>query len=120
MKILISVGHVNHNDGEDVAHLLSPETPDVAVSSFSSFRNIPLSGNRGKRVVSHGPPQSLQEKQTTESNLAFTNMLTRSESEDSADDLFAKALSPRTPDLPLSPFSFSALETTAPVMMKKP
>lgn len=54
-----------------------------------------------------------------ESDLAFNNALTRSESADSTDDLFAKALSPRTPDLPRSPFSFAPFETAVPMVVKR-
>jgi hypothetical protein len=39
-------------------------------------------------------------------------------SADSGDDLFAKALSPRSPDIPRSPFSFSSEETIPQVMQR--
>ncbi|KAJ5294281.1 hypothetical protein N7508_009102 [Penicillium antarcticum] len=113
------------------AHLLSPQSPDVAVSSFSSFRNVahrhihsmptpdtntPTSSSQlnppaveSFKPVALFPPQSLQQAQQSSEPIGFAAMgttLTRVPSNDS-DELFAKALSPRSPDLPRSPFSFT-------------
>ncbi|KAJ5895059.1 hypothetical protein N7495_006750 [Penicillium taxi] len=116
--------------GSDPEHLLSPKSPDVAVSSFRSFRNItnqplhsmptpntPLhvSGLESLRAVAHFPPESVQEAQQNSGPDGFSSMntldsmssLVRTSSTESGDDLFAKALSPRSPDLPRSPFSFA-------------
>ncbi|KAJ5724736.1 hypothetical protein N7493_006464 [Penicillium malachiteum] len=119
------------------ASLLSPQSPDVAVSSFSSFKN---SVNRSlhsmltpvtnptptpntstnpagteplaPRAVAHFPPEALQEIQSSEpigfASLDTMGSLVRTTSDESSDDLFAKALSPRSPDLPRSPFSFAS------------
>ncbi|KAJ5633604.1 hypothetical protein N7528_001446 [Penicillium herquei] len=118
------------------ASLLSPQSPDVAVSSFSLFKN---SVNRSLhsmptpvtnptptpntstnpagaepltlRAVAHFPPEALQEIQSSEPNgfasLDTMGSFVQTTSDESNDDLFAKALSPRSPDLPRSPFSFA-------------
>jgi hypothetical protein len=123
------------DSGPNSAHLLSPQSPDVAVSSFSSFSNIasapansiltpvtnptptpnsrtnPAGSELPKTVALH-PPESLQEVQQSSSPGGFAAIgsmttIARTASTDSGDDLFAKALSPRSPDLPRSPFSFA-------------
>lgn len=60
------------------------------------------------RPVAFFPPSALQEAQQNSSLTGFAAMGTVSytPSDDSGDGLFAKALSPRSPDLPRSPFSF--------------
>lgn len=121
--------------GSTPTSLLSPQSPDVAVSSFSSFRNVntrPMhsmptpdtnptptpntltnpSGTESLKTVALFPPQSLQSAQqnTEPSGFATINSmssLARTSSAESGEDLFAKALSPRSPDLPKSPFSFT-------------
>ncbi len=117
------------------AHLLSPQSPDVAVSSFSSFGNItnvPMNsiptpvtnptptpssrtnpaGTELPKTVALHPPESVQEAQLSSSPGGFATIgsmttIARTVSAESGDDLFAKALSPRSPDLPRSPFSFA-------------
>jgi hypothetical protein len=96
------------------AHLLSPESPDVAVSSFNSFRNTPVSAYDPKRVVAYQPPASIQRAQRDGNDFGSMTSMTsiaRTTSTESNDDLFAKALSPRSPDIPRSPFSFSLKDT---------
>ncbi|KAJ5928736.1 hypothetical protein N7466_007692 [Penicillium verhagenii] len=130
------VGSGNDSSGPNTAHLLSPQSPDVAVSSFSSFGNVSnkeeafiptpvtnpsttpstqtdLTGVEGLKTVALFPPSSLKAAQQDVEHSGFASMhtmdsfppLVRTSSADS-DDLFAKALSPRSPDLPRSPFSF--------------
>ncbi|KKK13537.1 hypothetical protein P175DRAFT_0497309 [Aspergillus ochraceoroseus IBT 24754] len=110
--------------GEGLNHLLSPQSPDVAVSSFTSFHNIrpppppppPQPSNLREsqaadtvKTVAHYPPRSIQAQQTTGFNTGFASMgsTTHNSNSEAGEDLFAKALSPRSPDLPRSPFSFS-------------
>ena len=96
-------------------HLLSPMSPDVAVSSFTSFHHVQQPTPQSDapepvRTVAHYPPESIQAQQNRdENNNGFASMSTiaRTSSADSGEDLFAKALSPRSPDLPRSPFSFA-------------
>ncbi|KAJ5834685.1 hypothetical protein N7447_000711 [Penicillium robsamsonii] len=122
---------VNDNSTPNTAHLLSPQSPDVAVSSFSSFRNVAHkhihsmptpdtnptptpsshinpSGPESLKPVALFPPSALQEAQRNSDQGGFASMgaITRTPSNDSGEELFAKALSPRSPDLPRSPFSF--------------
>lgn len=104
---------VSSNRSHADAHPLSPESPDVAVSSFTSFRDASIPSNTttsGSRIVAHEPPASIRQAQKEEGDHTFVP-LSRTESNDSADGLFAKELSPRTPDLPRSPFSFHPRET---------
>lgn len=126
---------ITPDSGPNTAHLLSPQSPDVAVSSFSSFRNIanraphsmptpdtnptptPMSqlNPESLKPVALHPPESLQETQQSTgapgfapiSSMNSMSSLARTSSTDSGDELFAKALSPRSPDLPRSPFSFA-------------
>jgi hypothetical protein len=104
----------------DASHLLSPQSPDVAVSSFNSFHTMqPISNaashpspaaDTSLRTVAHYPPEAIQAQQnSSDQNIGFASMtaITRTTSADSGEDLFAKALSPRSPDLPRSPFSFA-------------
>jgi hypothetical protein len=124
--------------GSPAAHLLSPQSPDVAVSSFSSFRSIANraphsmltpdtnptptpssslkpSGPENFKPIALHPPESLQEVQQNSGPSGFAainsmnsmSSLARTSSAESGEDLFAKALSPRSPDLPRSPFSFA-------------
>ncbi|KAJ5514466.1 hypothetical protein N7463_004018 [Penicillium fimorum] len=122
---------VSDSATSNTAHLLSPQSPDVAVSSFSSFRNVAHkhihsmptpdtnptptpsshinpSGPESLKPVALFPPSTLQEAQQNSDQGGFASMgaITRTPSNDSGEELFAKALSPRSPDLPRSPFSF--------------
>lgn len=101
-------GLVANTDDESSTHLLSPDSPDIAVSSFSSFSNT---GTQPFRVVAQLPPASIREAQMNAGGFEFLTDLAQTKSTDSGDELFAKALSPRTPDLPRSPFSFSLQDT---------
>ena len=93
-------------------HPLSPEESDVAYSSFKSFRNGPLSptSGRSRKVVAQAPPKSVRQMQKR--NSLGLHAGSRQSEEDTADDLFAKALSPRSPDDPKSPFSFTSEEVS--------
>ncbi|KAJ5436125.1 hypothetical protein N7445_007010 [Penicillium cf. griseofulvum] len=122
---------VNNDSAPNTAHLLSPQSPDVAVSSFNSFRNVahrnvhsmptpdsnstptPNSHTNGSvletlKPVAFFPPSAVQEAQQSCGSTGFAAMGTvlRTQNNDSGEELFAKALSPRSPDLPRSPFSF--------------
>ncbi|PGH27018.1 hypothetical protein AJ80_01203 [Polytolypa hystricis UAMH7299] len=113
-------------------HPLSPDGPDLAISSFSSFHNTPISAPSQKQqpnnappprhAVAHAPPEHVQAQQQQQhfdgfSSLATTNPFSHPQTtnnnsnNNSEDDLFAIALSPRSPDIPRSPFSFSPEET---------
>ncbi|RAH85592.1 hypothetical protein BO86DRAFT_161356 [Aspergillus japonicus CBS 114.51] len=126
--------------GATARHLLSPQSPDVAVSSFTSFHTLHSNNNNNNNntttnnnqpaqppsdppirpIIVHYPPESLQTHQSPNHlqqnhhllhHTGFTSLgtmtHTSSTESGSGEELFAKALSPRTPDLPRSPFSFS-------------
>lgn len=66
------------------------------------------SGPESLKPVAVFPPSALQEAQNNSGPNGFAAMgtISRTPSNDSGEELFAKALSPRSPDLPRSPFSF--------------
>lgn len=101
--------HIHKANAE--AHLLSPESPDVAISSFNSFRNSPISAHETRRLVAHHPPASIQQAQRGGNEFGSMDSIARTTGMESGDELFAKALSPRSPDIPRSPFSFSFKDT---------
>ena len=86
----------------------------MAISSFTSFRNNPIStvsSSSRKRIVSQTPPEHVRSQQSM-SSLASMDFVSRKEGKESGgDELFAKALNPRSPDIPRSPFSFSGADT---------
>ena len=102
-------------------HPLSPESSDVAFSSFSSFRQPPSVGSNPatkKKITSQPPPDHVRRQQTTTS-ISSINFMSNVPEIDEGDELFAKALSPRTPDVGRSPFSFSSQETMPYLRAKK-
>ncbi|KIX07033.1 uncharacterized protein Z518_05010 [Rhinocladiella mackenziei CBS 650.93] len=90
---------------------LSPEASDMAYSSFSAFRNGPVAAPT-KKVVAQAPPEAIR-KQQEHSPSTSLDFVTKNSSETIEDDLFAVALSPRSPDGPKSPFSISSAEVGA-------
>jgi len=89
-------------------------TPDTNPTPTPNS-DLKPSGAENLRPVALHPPESLQEVQQNTGLGGFAGMnsmdsmgsLARTSSAESGDDLFAKALSPRSPDLPRSPFSFA-------------
>lgn len=103
-------------------HPLSPEASDIAHSSFSSFHQGPMPFT-AKRIVAQSPPDFLRQQQgeLPAPSLAFLasnppqdrQSAQPQQSDPSEDDLFAVALSPRSPDGPKSPFSISSADVGA-------
>ena len=93
-------------------HPLSPDYDDVAYSSFQSFRQSPLtaSSTGTSRMMAQFPPDHIKLQQN-KSPTASLDYVSPSKPKDAGDELFAKSLSPRSPDDPKSPFSFSSTET---------
>ena len=92
-------------------HPLSPEGSDVAYSSFSSFRNGPTSSRlkiSGKTMTAANPPEHIRQQQQENSSSPFGYMPRQTKNEAEDESLFAIALSPRTPDVSKSPFSFQS------------
>jgi hypothetical protein len=93
---------------------LSPETSDVAVSSFALFHGeLP----RPRRAVVRPPPSHIVAQQVgsqdNNGRVASLDAVTdgvftqRKSDDNNDDDLFAVTMSPRSPDMAKSPFSFS-------------
>ena len=93
-------------------HPLSPENTDVAQSSFTSFPRAPVSPSSAtaRRIVSQSPPDSIRRQQEIGA-ATFSSIPILAVNAD--DELFAVAMSPRTPGDPKSPFSFSNAEVGA-------
>ncbi|KAI9801947.1 MAG: hypothetical protein M1825_003002 [Sarcosagium campestre] len=110
------------------AHPLSPQSSDVAISSFAAFHGQDPTArssesqaassavaSRSRAFAAQAPPASvlLQQQQGDTSLDAVTDFAShttrrRSSTEDhQSDDLFAVAMSPRSPEMAKSPFSFS-------------
>jgi len=92
------------------SHPLSPEASDMAFSSFSAFSNGPTSATT-KKVVAQAPPEHIRKQQ--ESTSVSMDLTANKSVEPNEDDLFAVALSPRSPDDTKSPFSFSSADIGA-------
>ncbi|OCT46742.1 hypothetical protein CLCR_02011 [Cladophialophora carrionii] len=101
------------------AHPLSPEASDMAYSSFNAFRNGPMSAASAggpKKIVAQAPPEHIRKQQGIAQAAASLNSMTlpnNQPGEPGEEDLFAVALSPRSPDGPKSPFSLSSGEVSA-------
>ena len=93
-------------------HPLSPDHDDMAYSSFQSFRQSPLSTSSTgtSRMTPQFPPDVIKLQQSKPPT-APLEYVAPSRPKDTGDELFAKSLSPRSPDDPKSPFSFSPTET---------
>jgi hypothetical protein len=93
-------------------HPLSPDHDDVAYSWFQSFRQNPstASSTGTSRITAQFPPDHVKLQQNKLPTMSL-EYLSQSTSQDAGDELFAKSLSPRSPDDPKSPFSFSSTET---------
>lgn len=104
-------------------HPLSPDEPDVAISSFSSFRTTTTTTSApqstvARTFVSQPPPEQIIQAQQQQP-IGFASLSSYSApTTNDGEGLFAKALSPRSPDIPKSPFSFSAEETIPQAMQR--
>lgn len=95
-------------------HPLSPDASDVAYSSFNSFRNGPLSpkakSKTSARTMMAQNPHDEIVNQQQQSSMSFDYLPKRKGTEIEDESLFAIAMSPRTPAIAKSPFSFSTEE----------
>ncbi|KAF4547756.1 Hypothetical protein D9617_36g062940 [Elsinoe fawcettii] len=120
---------------DDTLNPLSPEQSDVAVSSFGSFAQLkgmpdpsvlgakapqpPASQAQGRKFAPLRPPEEIVKQQKAVGQGSLNAMATGQTSftgreekdEDKEDDLFALPISPRSPDMGQSPFSFAATDT---------
>lgn len=114
---------------------LSPETSDVAVGSFGSFaalKGMPLPSSLAskpaqslhppQRIAPVRPPDSLVAKQQQQTGLGSLNAFASHDTgfssntandgdDDDQNDLFALPMSPRSPEMTRSPFTFAAQDT---------
>ncbi|KAF2168903.1 hypothetical protein M409DRAFT_20917 [Zasmidium cellare ATCC 36951] len=116
---------------------LSPETSDVAVGSFGSFAALkgapPPSAMAAKppqppqpqpqpqpqrKIAAQRPPESFASQQRQAGGMGSLNAFASGDvgasnaaQEDTGDDLFALPMSPRSPEMTKSPFSFAAQDT---------
>ncbi|KAK0908184.1 hypothetical protein LTR91_024751 [Friedmanniomyces endolithicus] len=117
----------------DTQHPLSPEMSDVAVGSFGSFAALKgtpppsvlaaraaQTSQAQKRVVAQRPPDSFAARQRQEGGMGSLNAFADNDTgfqrmqpsdADKADDLFALPISPRSPEMTKSPFSFGTVDT---------
>ncbi|TVY17530.1 hypothetical protein LARI1_G006550 [Lachnellula arida] len=99
------------------SHPLSPEMGDVAVSSFALFHSAAPS-TRAPRTVAQSPPDHLLARQIGSrgsSRLSSLDAVTSgdapSRDDETEEGLFAVKLSPRSPEMTKSPFSFASKDT---------
>lgn len=102
-----------HGSSASDSHPLSPDSGDVAVSSFSLFHGT---SSRAPRAVAQSPPQHLLARQNDSSRVSSLNAiasghLPAKDETETEEDLFAVKLSPRSPEMQKSPFSFSTSDT---------
>ncbi|KAK5137670.1 hypothetical protein LTR08_007965 [Meristemomyces frigidus] len=114
---------------------LSPEGSDVAVSSFGSFAALkgiappsvlaaksPQAPQTQKRIAVQRPPESFAAQQHQQTGMGslnafasgdtgFASFSSLQDAEDAEDDLFALPMSPRSPEMTKSPFSFGSQDT---------
>ncbi|KAH8808386.1 hypothetical protein F5884DRAFT_367888 [Xylogone sp. PMI_703] len=100
------------------SHPLSPDMGDVAVSSFSLFHSA-AAPRASVKAVAQDPPDYILGRQAESlvpgrigslDEVASGNIAPRVDDE-TEDELFAVRLSPRSPDMAKSPFSFTAKDT---------
>lgn len=99
------------------AHPLSPDMSDIAVSSFSVFHGTSI--RPPPRAVAQAPPDYIVAQQggcrdnsRMNSLDAITGgQLPKKEDTETEDGLFAVKLSPRSPEMTKSPFSFTTQDT---------
>ncbi|KAF2265692.1 hypothetical protein CC78DRAFT_532356 [Lojkania enalia] len=122
------------SESGDIPHSnpLSPESSDVAVSSFAAFKGTNPSvlaakppqppQTTSRKVAAHIPPPSVVAQQHEFPGMASLNALSSPPpvfqsrgqpppDDDNDDGLFALPISPRSPEMTKSPFSFAGNET---------
>ncbi|KIW17519.1 hypothetical protein PV08_04713 [Exophiala spinifera] len=97
-------------------HPLSPEASDLAYSSFGAFGNGPSPASAAvpsKRMVAQAPPDHIRQQQERSIGGSMDFVTNKNPTDSTEDDLFAVALSPRSPEDTKSPFSFSSADIGA-------
>jgi len=109
-------GHNSSAPARLSAHPLSPDMSDVAVSSFSLFHGG--ISRPSARVIAQNPPEHIIARQAESSGNSRINSLdavasgkTMRNDDETEDGLFAVKMSPRSPEMTKSPFSFTGKDT---------
>lgn len=89
---------------------LSPETGDVAVSSFALFHSAQPPRHTPRTIVQH-PPDYLRSNSQINSLDAITSGQIPPKDDEVEEGLFAVRMSPRSPEMTKSPFSFTTKDT---------
>lgn len=98
---------------------LSPEQGDVAVSSFSLFHGG-TSRPRPRHIAQHPPNRFMQQGMNSLNAVATGDIQIKTNDEDQTeDDLFAVKLSPRSPEMTKSPFSFASKDVALSMATKE-
>lgn len=107
---------------DDYHNPLSPESSDVAVGAFSSFaelKGVPPTSTL-RKVVAQQPPESFAAQQRQQASgmgslnafaIGDVGMPQSAPDDNDEDDLFALPMSPRSPEMTKSPFSFATQDT---------
>ena len=85
----------------DGSHLMSPDLGDIAVSSFSQFHG----GTPRPRIAAKAHPRNNSQISSID---AIASGQVVNDDIDTEDGLFAVKLSPRSPEMTKSPFSFTS------------
>lgn len=132
LKLGTSEGELKSSGAPPAANPLSPETSDVAVGGFGSFAALkgmpdasslaaksPQPPTVPSKIAAHMPPDSFAGQRRQEGGMGSLNAVASNDVEsapiqpaadDAEDDLFALPMSPRSPDMAKSPFSFAAVD----------
>ncbi|RAL58606.1 hypothetical protein DID88_003966 [Monilinia fructigena] len=101
------LSNVSEPKFENQSNPLSPEQGDVAVSSFSLFHGG-TSRPQPRLVAQHPPNHSSQHGMVSLNAIAIGDVPSKICDEDQTEDeLFAIKMSPRSPEMTTSPFSFA-------------
>jgi len=116
----------------DSQNPLSPESSDVAVGSFGSFAQLKVmpapfdlaakpaqAPQQQRKIVAQRPPDSFAAQRRQDAGMGSLNAFASSDigfsssrpDDDKEDGLFALPMSPRSPEMAKSPFSFGAQDT---------
>lgn len=137
LKIGTSESDLAKKDEQPIHNPLSPESSDVAVGSFGSFAELkgaaptstlaakppqPPQQQQTRKIAAQKPPDSFaaQQRQQTgmgslnafaAGDVGFSQQSNEPAGGDDDDELFALPMSPRSPEMTKSPFSFATQDT---------
>ncbi|KAA8566759.1 hypothetical protein EYC84_009859 [Monilinia fructicola] len=113
------LSNVSEPKFENQSNPLSPEQGDVAVSSFSLFHGG-TSRPQPRLVAQHPPNYSSQHGMVSLNAIAIGDVPSKISDEDQTEDeLFAVKMSPRSPEMTTSPFSFATKDVALSMATKE-